>query len=500
MDSQASKHIYLTAITFYFILLTIAISLFLPGGRSDEAESMLLTQSTQWGYILRNPPLFDWLVIFTSKLFEPNVTIIFFYKMFSQWLMAVSTYYAAFKISNSQNISIATSLGSITFIHFHWYALTDLTHTLLSGAFFPLIILVLIRLKENTSKTNYFFLGIVTGLGLLTKYTFILFLLSLIVSAFFIKSYRKILFNRHIMIAVISAFLIVLPHFIWILNHLNFIDQQLVYSLETTRYTDYWDGFAAGLATISVNLVSILLFPLVFVLISFRYTKVKEVISHPYVSDDLEYLRHTLVFMSLSVLMTIALGAQEIKYHHLFYLTMVPLWLIPWLSCLSAIKITWLIKSQMIWLALVLIAYPIDQSIKSEKCKSCGAYYPYDQLATYIKDQGYRDGTVIYFNRHRQFNAPILRQYFKDSRFISTREYMYRPPERNQEGGCLMMWDKSYSQQMELLLNGENILDDIGERLRPDQYTTFIYQFEAPSKKPYSVFFALFQHGVGSCH
>jgi hypothetical protein len=93
-----------------------------------------------------------------------------------------------------------------------------------------------------------YLLGLVIGIGLLTKYTMGFFVLALIIGLLFTKQ-RKILWNRHILGAALVALLLFLPNIIWqfqhhlpIINHMktlqksqlnyikpgDFISQQLV--------------------------------------------------------------------------------------------------------------------------------------------------------------------------------------------------------------------------------------------------------------------------------
>ncbi|MBS1501939.1 MAG: glycosyltransferase family 39 protein [Bacteroidetes bacterium] len=85
----------------------------------------------------------------------------------------------------------------------------------------------------NTSLPKYmYWLGIVVGIGLLTKYTMAFFAGSVIIGLLITKQ-RKILWSKHVLVAALIAFVIFLPNVIWQFRH----HLPLVTHMKTLRST-----------------------------------------------------------------------------------------------------------------------------------------------------------------------------------------------------------------------------------------------------------------------
>lgn len=91
-----------------------------------------------------------------------------------------------------------------------------------------LMVWLLVKYVNNDSSPKYlYFIGLVVGVGMLTKYTTGFFAGALIVSLLFTKQ-RRLLYNRHVAGAALLAFVIFLPNLLWqyhhnwpVLSHMN---------------------------------------------------------------------------------------------------------------------------------------------------------------------------------------------------------------------------------------------------------------------------------------
>ena len=67
----------LLALGAYFAVMTVQAALLAPSGRSDDTETLLLSQSLAWGYEAKNPPAFYWLAWGATTLFGPSLPVIY---------------------------------------------------------------------------------------------------------------------------------------------------------------------------------------------------------------------------------------------------------------------------------------------------------------------------------------------------------------------------------------------------------------------------------------
>ena len=72
---------------------------------------------------------------------------------------------------------------------------------------------------EKQSLSNYLLLGLFFGLGLLSKYNFIFFILALIFASLFTDKTRKILFSPKTLVAIFVCLLVFAPHLKWVIDN-----------------------------------------------------------------------------------------------------------------------------------------------------------------------------------------------------------------------------------------------------------------------------------------
>jgi hypothetical protein len=82
-----------------------------------------------------------------------------------------------------------------------------------------LIVWLLLRYINTNAPKYLYFIGVAIGLGILTKYTMLFFAGSIIIALLVTKQRRVVLWNRHMLGTMAVAFIIVLPNFIWQIQH-----------------------------------------------------------------------------------------------------------------------------------------------------------------------------------------------------------------------------------------------------------------------------------------
>jgi len=89
----------------------------------------------------------------------------------------------------------------------------------------------------NTGIPKYLYLlGIVVGIGLLTKYTMAFFVAALLISLL-LTNQRKVLWNRHVLVSVLIALIIFLPNIIWqFVHHLPLVTHMKNLRTEQLNY------------------------------------------------------------------------------------------------------------------------------------------------------------------------------------------------------------------------------------------------------------------------
>lgn len=102
-----------------------------------------------------------------------------------------------------------------------WFSIRDQTHTILvttmaCGAWW-----MLVRIVRHRRQADFAWLGLFCGLGMLAKYNFALFAGALLLAALSMPEARRALLARGWWWTPLVALLVVLPHGLWLLGHLQ---------------------------------------------------------------------------------------------------------------------------------------------------------------------------------------------------------------------------------------------------------------------------------------
>ena len=222
-------------LALYFGLHLISRVLVSPSLELDEAEQLLHLQALSLGYGFQ-PPLYTWLQALVFAFTGPGVFGLALLKAVLLWL----TWWAMYKMARlfyEAKDALAIGLSLALFPQFLWESQRDLTHTVLLVACVALAWLVLLRshvqhadsptmeAKQHVSASPWgeaALLGLLVGAAIVAKYSAGLWLAILVLSiAIAGGSLRHWLAPRPFAFVALVAFMVVLPHGLWLLNNLS---------------------------------------------------------------------------------------------------------------------------------------------------------------------------------------------------------------------------------------------------------------------------------------
>ncbi len=434
-SSAADRRVPLAAALVWLVALA-EMAWLLPGGRSDDAEILLHTQAFAWGYRLRNPPLFDWLAWAGMQLTGPTPVLVFALRL---GCMALG-FWLLWKLARRAGLdalpALASALAPLWVLQFFYYALADLTHTVLSGVFYAATVWAVWRARELPGWRRMAVLGGVVGLGLLTKYLFALFVGAALLACWLVPAYRVLLRPGRLGVALLVALGIALPHLLWVLHqdHATFAEQQRQ-SLETAGHWSVRNTLAGLGALLGYTLAVTLPWLLVGGLCSLDARRPQPVLAAAAAggrgeksqalatlraSDaDLRWLAWTLALSVAAIALSIVgFGASRVRPHHLVFLSLAPLAVMLFLARRRAALFARMqpglrrfTRLTVAWVAVALLAFAVDARRFAQRCELCGPQLDYAQLAQGLRAQGLEGGTLYYASRHRLLNPPMLRQY-----------------------------------------------------------------------------------------
>ncbi|TCS08180.1 glycosyltransferase family 39 protein [Rhizobium sp. BK418] len=229
MQSLISRrpHLILAVLGTYF-LLHLIVRLSIPNALElDEAEQILLSQWFAFGYNSQ-PPFYNWVQYGVTSLFGVSLFSLSILKCSMLFLSYVFYWLAARSTLKNGSLVVVATLGLLTVPQVVFEAQRDLTHSVATIFAGSLFLYGFFRTLKTPSAISYAIVGIATGIGVISKYNFALLPAAAFIAALIDTDFRKRLFDWRLILTIVLAIAIVLPHALWFLDHLDLaIDRTL---------------------------------------------------------------------------------------------------------------------------------------------------------------------------------------------------------------------------------------------------------------------------------
>jgi len=191
-----------------------------PTADLDQAEQLLLAQDWALGYAAQ-PPLYTYLALTLFELTGPDLAALVALKVVLLSLLAGALIWSARALALPLPLQLVTVAGMVFVPQLIWESQRDLTHSVLATTLAAGTLLMLLRTERDPRLGNYLLLGLLAGLGLISKYNYAIFLVCLGAAALLVPEYRRVLGDRRILLACTLLVVVAAPHFHWMLNHLE---------------------------------------------------------------------------------------------------------------------------------------------------------------------------------------------------------------------------------------------------------------------------------------
>lgn len=202
-----------------FVAIKIGLNLFAIshfGFQRDELLHLALGDHLDWGF-KEVPPFIALLAKISTTIFGSSV---FATRIFSTIFSGLIIWFTGLMVIELGGGWFAIAIACIGLIFSPAFAASGYLFqpVVFDQLWWVLAVYLLIRYNNSPSIKYIYLLGVVVGVGLLTKYTMAFFAASLIISLL-LTPQRKILWNKHIVFAAIIALVIFLPNIIWQFQH-----------------------------------------------------------------------------------------------------------------------------------------------------------------------------------------------------------------------------------------------------------------------------------------
>ena len=172
---------------------------------ADDAREAVLAQSLQWGYQARQPPLYNWLAGRAFRLARPRPP-----RADAPQVRGRSSSPSARVPGRAPGPDGSASrhlrrFSFLLIVPISWTIHEALTHSVTVIAACAGTVYALLRLDAAPGPRAYAGLGLAVGLGLLSKFTYVLFLVALVLAALTLERFRARLLRPAILITALVA-------------------------------------------------------------------------------------------------------------------------------------------------------------------------------------------------------------------------------------------------------------------------------------------------------
>ena len=411
-------------VALYSVAHIFARVLASPNLGEDDPVTNVLVQSLEAGYSVYQPPLFEWLNWALQQATGP--TLLGFQLIKYALLIATvgALYIAAFEVTRNVVWSVITAEALTLIYHVGWRfheGFTGLISAMLCSA---LALVFVLRIVRSGRLSDFIFLGLALGFGLLSEHSFMMGLVALLLAGALVEHVRTRLFGAKLIVTFVIAALLVSPYYWWILSDGIRVDQLLKTETIFTNSNpnrDFWKLIRKTAGAPFGFFWSLLLFLL--------FASWRRVVDHfrvrllPEISWDGRPLLQFLGWYALIsyVLLFIAgMAFSYVGYTNHDLLSFMPPVLVLLFALIYLIKPSaeemrrWAVIS----LAIIVFAFAArlaNMFVMEPFCKICRWGIPYQELAAQMNQAGFRNGRILVLDSDLAGN---LRLYFPNARIV----------------------------------------------------------------------------------
>ena len=425
-----------TARGCFLFLSLVVLALFLiralafPGTGGDDGEQLVFAQYFAVGYFPRNPPLFAWLTIAAQYVFGVSVTAVAAVKFLAIWGTCAVLFACGRRMYGDDDAAALAALTPLGAFLIFWDGVTGLSNSVLVMLPCALTFYAFLRLYETPRAGWYIAFGIFAGLGFLSKYSYGVFLASLLGAAAFDRTGQARILRVESLMALAAAAAILAPYVLW------FFDKwSVTMAKEATVGMLPSLGFLAS-AAVGASTPLWLLLPLFFPQ-AFR-----RIAGRPGDTGALRRLlgRHLLAALALFAVVG-AVSGLKARGYYMSVLVLLPLYVIARVRAAE-----WRAEAAALY-AVVIAAIPTGAAaalagqalLEPFWCRKCERHLPYDAWSRHLRAAGFSRGTIVADWWPYPFDGNFKVR-FPEARVVTVKHPYAIAPAGETPGACLLVW------------------------------------------------------------
>lgn len=233
----------------------------------DEAEQVYLAQWFSVAAYEGQPPLYTWIHHFVFSLTGPSIFFVVLFKVLLLSLIYLGIR-KIFQLVNLSDPAVIAGLLSFVYMLNLWDETPWRTNTILVTTATVWAAFLVVRIVLKGQWKDYLWLGVIAGIGFLSKYIFILPALGMLIATLSLQEGRKRILSPFIFIAVAGFIGVISVHLIWLFGHVSAIQSSIHNETSYSEQLSYMQSLWLGLISLMDAVIS---FAAVWLIITFLF-------------------------------------------------------------------------------------------------------------------------------------------------------------------------------------------------------------------------------------
>ena len=407
----------------------------------DDARASEVAQNFALGYQLRQPPLYEWLLLAVQQVLGAAPASLFFLRYLLIAAVGIATFAATRALTGEQRWAAAASLSLAMMYPVAWAFHDWGTHTLLLSIACIASLHAAVNFIRRPSLANAVLLGLAIGLGLMAKFTYLLFLGGLLLAVASLPETRGRFADRRLLLSCAIALLCAAPYLYWLADvHGDLVAMASTHLVKSTE--PHMMRALTGLAKLAWSLAAFLM-PWLLLVALLAWPAFRRNPDAPPPSGGERIARRTMLFAALlAATGIVALGVTNIGERYMHAILMIaPVYVFARIAraAPNPRSLQLIMRTSLLLVAIALVVRFVSFFENDWRRSIRSLAIPYDGLAAALVQRGVTDGTLIATGVREAGNMraqiPALRVLSRESLRVE------KPPRRASDArSCVLLW------------------------------------------------------------
>jgi 4-amino-4-deoxy-L-arabinose transferase-like glycosyltransferase len=323
--------------------------------------------------------------------------------------------------------------------------LYTMSHSLLAAIFCPLLLWLMVRLANERRLRDYVALGVVLGLGLLSKFLFLAAVVAAVIAAFCVRPARRSLLDLRSVVAVAVASAIFLPFVINGQEQWSRFTTVFWVRAGTDQALGFFTSLGNGIWSLSTSIGEYGLALAVVAGLAILWARrgpLRDAAADVSRGDELRFVGYMMLASAALVLAAVLVVGVTIIKPRFVHIFLFPLPILVVALVARGGSGTLALRRYGVLLALVGAGILAVRTVNSSPlCLSrCEDLVPFGRLAKELAAAGFERGTI--FAHGVRLGGNLVLQFPGSRVDVAVDPFVPAPPPAGRRGQCLVVWEQ----------------------------------------------------------